>query len=311
MPLGAFGGALFAGMLAEQHGWRVAFLVVGAPGVLLSLALLLLLREPPRGRFDPPVASDETPPLGAVIRTLWTTPGLRNVAAGTTIGAFTLYSIGQFLHPLFVRDFGLGYGEAALAFGGISAVAAAIGTPIGGALADRLSRRDHRWIARLPGLGLLVAVPLHVFGVLQSSWPVLVACLFVAGVTANFYHGPTYASVHNRIAPRMRATTTAILMFLSSAIGLGFGPLLTGMMSDRYARVGFTGEDYAVCLNHDALAAAAASVKQACAAASGQGVRYAIATVALVNILAALQYFLAARHLRGEDPQADMPEVIE
>lgn len=311
VPLGALSSALFAGMIAEQHGWRLAFLVVGAPGVLLSLALLLFMREPPRGRFDPPPANDETPPIGAVIRALWATPGLRNVAAGTTIGAFTLYSIGQFLHPLFVRDFGLGYGEAALAFGIISAISSAIGTPIGGALADRLAKHDHRWLGWLPGVGLLIAVPLHVAGVLQESWPALVICLFVAGLTANFYHGPTYAAIHNRIAPRMRATTTAILMFLSSAIGLGFGPLLTGIMSDRYAHRAFAGDYAANCLNHDALAKAGAATEAACAAASGQGVRYAIATIALVNLLAAYQYFVAGRRLRGDDPVTNLPEVTE
>jgi MFS family permease len=299
VPLGTFGGAMFAGTLAERYGWRTAYLVVGAPGLLLALALLIFLKEPPRGRFDPGEASDDTPSFGTVVRTLWYTPGLRNVAAGTTLGAFTLYSIGQFLHPLFVRDFGLPYGQAALAFGFISAISAAIGTPIGGALADRLSQRDARWIAWLPGLGLLLAVPLHVFSVLQSSWTVLAACLFVAGIVANFYHGPTYASIHNRISPRMRATTTAILMFLSSAIGLGFGPLLTGMASDWYAANAYAGAGgyRTLCMNHDALAGAGAAAAEACRAASGTGVRYALATVAFVNILAAGQYFLAASRL--------------
>jgi hypothetical protein len=91
-------------------------------------------------------------------------------------------------------------------------------------------------------------------------------------------------------------------MFLSSAIGLGVGPLLTGMLSDRYASALFTGSGYrATCLDHATLAATAEQVRSNCATALGLGVRFAIATVALGNLVAATMYVLAARRLRGED----------
>lgn len=43
-------------------GWQVAFLVMGFPGVLLA-ALVATLREPRRGRFDPPQPIDAAPPV--------------------------------------------------------------------------------------------------------------------------------------------------------------------------------------------------------------------------------------------------------
>lgn len=43
-------------------GWQVAFLTMGIPGLLLAL-LVTTLREPPRGRFDPPHAEAETAPV--------------------------------------------------------------------------------------------------------------------------------------------------------------------------------------------------------------------------------------------------------
>ncbi|MDB5696975.1 MAG: transporter [Sphingomonas bacterium] len=307
VPLGSFGGAMFAGALAEDYGWRVAFLVVGAPGILLALVLLLLMREPPRGRFDAIEADSEAPPFSAVLRTLWSTPGLRNVAAGTTLAAFTAYSIGAFLHPLFVRDFKMDYSEAAFTYGVVNAGAAAVGTFIGGWLTDVLTRRDYRWIAWLPALGLAIGIPLHVGGVLQSSLTVLVVCMFVSSFAGAFYHGPTFASIHNRIAPRMRATATAILMLLSASIGLGMGPLLTGFASDSFAAAAFTGLDYAgECVRRGMLAAATSEVRAACGAASAEGVRYAIALVSLVNIVAVWNYMIAARRLSREEDGVEL-----
>lgn len=100
VPLGVFGGAMSAGLIAETYGWRTAFLVVGAPGLLLSLAVWLLLREPPRGRFDAGPVEAEAPALRTVLHAMWATPGLRHIAAGTMLAAFASYSIGQFLRPM-------------------------------------------------------------------------------------------------------------------------------------------------------------------------------------------------------------------
>lgn len=299
VPLGMFGGAMTAGFLAESYGWRTAFLIVGAPGLLLGLAVWLILREPPRGRFDTVPVERDAPPLRAVIRAMWETPGLRHVAAGTTLSAWASYSIGQFLHPLFVRQFDLGYGQAALIYGLLGAVSAGIGTPMGGYLADLLSRRDPRWICWLPGLGLILSAPFYLAGIFQTRWEILAAFLFIPGIIHNFYHGPTFASVHNRISPRMRATSTAILMFLSAAIGLGTGPLITGFVSDLFAQSYFTGAGgYTASCIGKAAAGADAATKLACREASGSGVQMAIFLASLVYIWAGAHYFIAARRMK-------------
>ena len=44
--------ALGLGYLAEELGWKMAFFVVGAPGVLLAVVTKMTLHEPERGSFD-------------------------------------------------------------------------------------------------------------------------------------------------------------------------------------------------------------------------------------------------------------------
>ena len=57
IPVGAALGYVLGGVLGQAHGWRAAFLMVGLPGLFAS-GLVLLVREPKRGAFDPAPAAD-------------------------------------------------------------------------------------------------------------------------------------------------------------------------------------------------------------------------------------------------------------
>jgi predicted MFS family arabinose efflux permease len=52
VPIGMLFGLAFGGYLSDQLGWRMAFMVVGAPGLLLAAVAWLTLDEPPRGAHD-------------------------------------------------------------------------------------------------------------------------------------------------------------------------------------------------------------------------------------------------------------------
>src|ERR1700691_3274843 len=54
IPLGGMLGAIFGGLIAQYLNWRMAFFIVGVPGVLVALALKLLVKEPPRGHSEVP-----------------------------------------------------------------------------------------------------------------------------------------------------------------------------------------------------------------------------------------------------------------
>ena len=52
IPMGGMLGAIFGGVIAQYLNWRLAFFIVGIPGVILAIAARLLLREPPRGHSE-------------------------------------------------------------------------------------------------------------------------------------------------------------------------------------------------------------------------------------------------------------------
>src|SRR5580704_19198899 len=65
IPVGGMLGAIFGGLIAQYLNWRMAFFIVGLPGVLVAIALKLIVKEPPRGNADiearPVLPEDVTP----------------------------------------------------------------------------------------------------------------------------------------------------------------------------------------------------------------------------------------------------------
>lgn len=87
-------------------GWQVAFLAMGVPGLLLSL-LVMTLREPARGRFDPPSAETGAAParpFADFMRSLESVlpPFTLVAAARSGLGALAMNLLGGGLAVLFV-----------------------------------------------------------------------------------------------------------------------------------------------------------------------------------------------------------------
>jgi MFS family permease len=112
---------------------------------------------------------------------------------------------------------------------------AAIGTFSSGFLADRISKRHPNALAWLPALGFAIATPLYLLAfVLPSIWLAMPA-LMVAAIVHYFYLGPMYAVTQGVVAPRIRATAVAVLLFIVNLIGYGMGPPVIGALSDMFA----------------------------------------------------------------------------
>ncbi|MEP6967893.1 MAG: MFS transporter [Pseudomonadota bacterium] len=259
IPLGSLIGAVAGGWLAKTYGWRVAFMVVGAPGVIMAAAMKLIVKEPPRGHSDPPerpglpddVAAHavsaaggwlrrELSELGAVAASLFGHWPVLNMVLGVTLASFGGYGVGQFAPPYFNRAFGLDYATVGLIFGLIGGVSAGAGTLAGGFISDWASRRDARWYSLVPAIGLAIATPIYILAYRQADWRTAAAILLIPGIFHYTYLGPTFGVVQNVVETRRRATATALLFLFLNIIALGGGPLFTGWITDAFAQFAFT-----------------------------------------------------------------------
>jgi MFS family permease len=313
IPLGSTIGAVSGGWIAENLSWRIAFFVVGLPGLALALIARLLLREPPRGLSEvgsvAAQADAPTPSALAVAKRMWSAPSFRHMTMGAMLISVTGYGVGAFAQPYFIRQFHLGLAQVGLIYGLVTGVSNGLGTLLGGFVTDWAARHDRRWYALAPGFGFLIAMPFYLAAYLAGAWPMAMILLLVTGVFSYAYLGPTFGVMHNLVEPRMRATATALLFFVLNLIALGGGPYFTGLFSDLFAQHAFTqahlGQFLSVCPGGVAPKGAPAAAKALCLATSAHATRMAILVTFGFGAWGAIHYFLAALRIREDMVRAE------
>lgn len=271
-------GFAFGGLLAEAVGWRMAFLVVGLPGVMLAAILLLTVREPLRGRWDQGASSADKPDFSTTLTLLRSRRSFWYIAMGCALTSYIAYGNGNFMPSFLIRNHGLSVGEAGLALSLVWGVSGAIGTFSGGLLADRFATRDIRWYTWIPMVGMILAFPPYFYVLLGESTTGILSVLFFISIVNSLYLGPSIAISHAMVPPGMRALTSAVLFFVLNMIGLGLGPFLTGLASDLLQPI-----------------------------AGAQNLRYSMLITACMGPLAILMFYLASRHLMSDLAAANHP----
>lgn len=231
IPIGTLLGMIIGGLLADAVGWRNAFVVVGLPGVLLAVVVVKLLKEP-RHHAE---ASLDTSPASSnadVLRSIFRSKAMIFLLIAASSAAFLSYGKTTWATIFFQRTHGLSPGEVGLYFGVINGVAGILGTWLGGKIADRWGATNRRHVLTAPAVGMALAIPLAYAGYAAGEWRMALVLLFIPTLLNSLYYGPVYSSVQGLVPIRSRAMAAAVLLFFQNLIGLGFGPLLFGMLSD-------------------------------------------------------------------------------
>lgn len=303
-PIGTFLGASVGSWIAGLWGWRMAFFVLGLPGILVGILVLLLLREPRRGLVDniPPT---RTPPpdFRAFLRAIGRKRGLLFVILGGSLAGFGMTSISQFLAVFIIRTYDLPVQYGGTLYGVISGLSLGIGLLVGSFGTDWLAQRgDKRWPAWGAAAGLMVAPFLYWLAFSTQSLVLGTALLILSGAVLLLYYGPTQGMIQNMLEPRMRATGVALFSILYTIFGYGLGPTFVGWLSDRYAAQTFTAGNYAEQCHGGAKAAINAKLGalDPCAIAAAEGVKSALMSAVLVFFIAAICFLIASRSLRQD-----------
>jgi MFS family permease len=247
-PLGTLVGMAMGGVIADAYGWRVAFMVAGAPGVLFALIAALTLVEP-RKQLAADLAARAAQPIsfGAALAVLMAKKTFWLVAFAAAIKAFIGYGQAPFTASFFFRNhtaelaqlagmFGLkSAGFLGLALGLMGGTAGVIGAWLGGVIADRYGAKDIRAYVVVPAFASLLAIPFYITAInLPQAMPAMML-LVVPVLLGTLWYGPVYATAQSIVDPSMRATASALLLFIINLVGLGLGPVAVGVMSDLFA----------------------------------------------------------------------------
>lgn len=230
VPLGVLFGMALGGWLNEMFNWRVAFAVVGAPGVVLAILFVLTVKEPAREASV--TEPEENQSALRAIGQLWKMRSYRNIVLATAAQAIAGHGFLVWNPGYFIRTFHISTSQAGLALGLTIGLSAGIGTLCLGYLADRLGRRRSAWYGWLPGLQRFLTVPFYILMLLAPSYESALLFLILPAMLSNAFMGPVLASVQTIVPTHMRATASAFLMFVFSLVGMGLGPFLIGALSD-------------------------------------------------------------------------------
>ncbi len=202
--VGILFGFLFGGWLNEYFGWRIAFLIVGVPGILMALLLRTTVREPLRGVHDGGGATAEPVAFGEVLAVLRSRRTFLHIALGSGLNAFCGYGVANWSASFFIRSYQMPTGELGTWLAMIIGLCGAIGVFFGGLIADRMAQRDQRWYAWVPCIAGIIIVPLMTSVYLVDSAYTALALMIIPGLLFQTYLGNTIAVTHAIVSPRMR-----------------------------------------------------------------------------------------------------------
>ena len=254
-PVGLMTGTVLGALIADALSWRWAFVILGLPGVLIAGGLLVLVREPERGRLDPSPSGDRPSqrPFDAA-RAVLASPTLLLLTAAAAATSFGGYGLYQWIPSFLQRSQGLPLETVGALLGPIFLVGI-VGAVGGGWLADRIGRTHVSAYADVPAVAMALASPFFLAAILVRDGQLSLLLLVIPVSLSYAWLGPGLAAVQTLSQANVRSQTAAIVGFFNNLIGFGLGPLFVGALSDLLRES--MGEGEALRM---AMAAAAASL---------------------------------------------------
>lgn len=232
MILGGAAAVVLGSWFGSHFGWRAAFFLVGAPGLLLTL-LTLMIYERPRPRR---VVVQPRPGL-AEARAALLTPvvfwiNVAGILISFFVGALIFWAPTYLLRTYYGGDEKF-LREVGLAFGVVAATAGLAGTLTGSFVADRLERtRPGSGRLLAVAIGTLLSVPCALAGVFSPTLDLLYVAVWFGVFFNSWYVGPILAALHDVVAQQLRGTMTGVYLLLIHLLGDGFSPAIVGGIAD-------------------------------------------------------------------------------
>jgi MFS family permease len=237
IPLGLALALISSSFIAPRYGWRFSFYALGIIGIIAT-ALLLLLHEPERRRRAGGVDLAKVKPtmrelLRDLMRALAARPALPLALAA---GSLLCYGSGAALHGVtwLVEERGFRYADAALRAGIVAVLAGFLGNVAGGAFGDACARRFRA--GRLWSLVVMTAffsVPAWLFYSIRPGSSLFYVCWFFTSAGTTAWFGALFSCYQELSPVHVRSTVVAFALLVLNLLGVGPGPLITGMIGDR------------------------------------------------------------------------------
>lgn len=234
IPLGLAVALISSSLIAPRFGWRFSFYVLGVIG-LLATAGLFFIREPQRRR-SAAAAPTVQPSVRELLRDLFDAIAHRPALTLALIGgAILCYGSGAALHCVtwLVEERGFRYSDAAFRAGVVAVFAGFLGNLAGGAFGDACAKRFPA--GRLWSLAIMTAffaIPSAIFYTTRPGTPLFYVCWFFTSAGTTAWFGALFSAFQELSPVQARSTIIAFALLILNLLGVGPGPLITGMIGD-------------------------------------------------------------------------------
>ncbi len=258
------------GWIAQNLEWRFVFLAAGAPGLVLALVILFTVKEPVRGGLDRSVQAPQepAPSLISTLRIFSRTPALLHIFVGFVLVAAMASSFWAWIASLFIRVHGLDVASAGLVIAFCSGAFGALGSILGGIVADRLGRKSLTHVLYFIIVAAAAVTPLGIAMTLAPSLALAIGLMMAMSLLKSSYTGPAQGILLSLSKSNMRGVTFSMLSVSSTLLGYGVGPLVAGLVSTLLG--------------------------------GGAAIRYGLAILFLLNLWAAIHFWIASRTLERD-----------
>ena len=229
-PLSVIIGFMIGGWLVEFFGWRMTFIVMGVPGILLAILVKFTLREPRANLKTSRVA--QPPSFKTVLNALWQRRAFRNITIAFCVSYFFGMGIIQWLPTFFIRSHGMEISEVGTWLAFVWGLCGLFGTFLGGELASRYAAHREALQMRAVAIVFVLGGVLYIFIYLTHNQYTAMALLALAGFSATLTSGVVFSAISSLSDDRMRSVALALVFLMANLIGFGLGPIAAGVLSD-------------------------------------------------------------------------------
>ncbi|HVX26043.1 MAG TPA: MFS transporter [Parafilimonas sp.] len=265
---GVLTGFLSGGYLNQKFGWREAFFVVGIPGVIFSLLFFVTVKEPRRGATDATGQSLQVYSLRDVLKKLYATKTFVWLAIASALNVFCIYGLLNWAPSFLTRLHGMTSAQIGSSLGLIYGIGGATGSFAGGLLTDHFGKKDKRWYLKMPAYAIIIGIPCALGALFLQNNSLTLACLGLCALLQSVYLGPCISVAHSLVPASMRALTSAVYFLIINLVGLGFGPMIVGMISDALKP-----------------------------SLGNESLRWALSIIIIISIVSAIFFFVSAKKL--------------
>ncbi len=238
IPLGSALGIALGGFIAMRYGWRHAFGIVALPGLLIALLFFFVKDYRTVELVKSGKRPDQTGPpqrmtAPEIVREFTRTPSLYLTFFAFSGNTFLTTALMSWLPSYFNRVQGLPMDKASLK-SSLIMLMAIFGSPLGGYLADQWLKKKANARLVFSALSSAVTGIIFIIGFYFLQGPAQLYLFLAGGTTAIAFASSAIAVTQDVVHPGLRATAYSLCVIIMHLLGSALGPLVVGMLSDRY-----------------------------------------------------------------------------